>query len=207
MAVFWYWRKLNLAICTCNCTYDEISFTVWCNHCAFSACIAYASSPSPVKWERKLLRSKAASRLPCSQKYLEPNHREELNCVQERTSTEDLYDAAVIRRSAVVGHVPRNMSASCVLLLRWNHLRLVLFTRVQSCHEKSGRARLHCVYARVGGISEVHRKMASWGDHASLSRVSMPRLNWFFSYLFAWGISTRGYFLRAVDRRYPAEWP
>jgi len=27
------------------------------------------------------------------------------------------------------------------------------------------------------------------------------------SYLFAWGISTRGYFPRAVDRRYPAEWP
>ena len=31
---------------------------------------------------------------------------EELNCVRERTNTEDPYDVAVIRRSAVVGHVP-----------------------------------------------------------------------------------------------------
>jgi len=43
----------------------------------------------------------------------------------ESTSTEDLYDAAVKRRQ-------------------------VLFTRVQSCHEKSGHARLHCAYTRVG---------------------------------------------------------
>ena len=57
---------------------------------------------------------------------------------KERTSTEDLHDAAVIRRSAVVGHVTRNMSAGCALFLRRNHLRQVLFTRVQSCHEKSG---------------------------------------------------------------------
>ena len=71
---------------------------------------------------------------------------------KERTSTEDLYDAAVIRRSAVVGHVTGNMAAGCVLFLRRNHLRLVLFTRVQSCHEKSGRARLHCVYACVGHV-------------------------------------------------------
>ena len=70
---------------------------------------------------------------------------------KERTSTDDLYDAAVIRRSAGVGHVTRNMPAGCTLFLRRNHLRLVLFTRVQSCHEKSGRARMHCAYARVGG--------------------------------------------------------
>ena len=150
MAVFWYWQNLNLVICTCNCTYDIISFTLWCNHCA---CIAYASSPSMWSENGNFWGRKLHSRLPCFQKYLEPNHREELNCVRERTSTEDLYDAAVIRRSAVVGHVPRNMSASCALLLRWNHLQLVLFTRVQSCHEKSARARLYCAYTRVGGIT------------------------------------------------------
>ena len=38
-----------------------------------------------------------------------PTTGEELNCVRERTNTEDPYAVAVIRRSAVVGHVPRNM--------------------------------------------------------------------------------------------------
>ena len=41
----------------------------------------------------------------------------ELNCVQERINTKDLYAVAVIRRSTVVGHVPRKMSAACVLSL------------------------------------------------------------------------------------------
>ena len=43
--------------------------------------------------------------------------REELNCVRERTNTDDPYAVAVIRRSAV-GHVPRRMSAACTLFLR-----------------------------------------------------------------------------------------
>ena len=50
-------------------------------------------------------------------------------------------------RSTVVGHVPRNMSAGCALFLRRNHLRMVLFTRAQSCHEKFGHARVHCACA------------------------------------------------------------
>ena len=78
-----------------------------------------------LRTEQKLLRSKAVFEATIYSK--------------ERTSTEDLYDAAVIRRSAVVGHVTRNMSAGCALFLRQNHLQQVLFTRVQSCHEKSGR--------------------------------------------------------------------
>ena len=72
---------------------------------------------------------------------------EELNCVRERTNTEDPYAVAAIRRyavaairkCAVVGHVPRNMSAACALFLRrrgtirHDQLRIVLFnTRVQS---------------------------------------------------------------------------
>ena len=62
-----------------------------------------------------------------------------------RKNTEDLsYAVAVIRRSTVVGHVPRNMSAGCALFLRRNHLRIVLFTRAQSCHKKFGHARVHC---------------------------------------------------------------
>ena len=68
-----------------------------------------------------------------------PTTGEELNCVQERTNTEDPYAVAVIRRSAVVGHVPRKMSAACALFLRrrgtiqHDQLRLVLFnTRVHS---------------------------------------------------------------------------
>ena len=67
--------------------------------------------------------------------------------MRERTNTEDLYAVAVIRRSTVVGHVPRNMSACCALFLRRNHLRMVLFTRAQSCHEKFGHARVHCACA------------------------------------------------------------
>ena len=64
---------------------------------------------------------------------------EELNCVRERTNTEDPYAVAAIRRRAVVGHVPRNMSAACALFLRrretirHDQLRIVLFnTRVQN---------------------------------------------------------------------------
>jgi len=65
---------------------------------------------------------------------------EELNCVRERTNTEDPYAVAAIRLdAAVVGHVPRNMSAACALFLRrrgtiqHDQLRIVLFnTRVQS---------------------------------------------------------------------------
>ena len=57
---------------------------------------------------------------------------------------------AVIRRSAVVGPVPSKILAACALFLRRNHLRLVLFnTRVQSCHEKFGCARVCNVH--VGG--------------------------------------------------------
>ena len=47
-----------------------------------------------------------------------PTTGEELNCVRERTNTEDPYAVAVICRSAVVGHVPRKMSAVCALFLR-----------------------------------------------------------------------------------------
>ena len=39
---------------------------------------------------------------------------EELNCVQERTNTEDPYAVAVIRRSAVVG--PKDVSHLCTAL-------------------------------------------------------------------------------------------
>ena len=47
------------------------------------------------------------------------------------------YAVAVIRRSAVVDHVPRKMSAVCALFLRRNHLRLVLFnTQVQIGHAR-----------------------------------------------------------------------
>ena len=47
-----------------------------------------------------------------------PTTGEELNCVRERTNTEDPYAVAAVRRSADVGHVPRNMSAACALFLR-----------------------------------------------------------------------------------------
>ena len=57
----------------------------------------------------------------------------------------------MIRRSAVVGPVPPKILAACALFLRRNYLRLVLFnTRVQSCHEKFGRACVRNV--RVGGM-------------------------------------------------------
>ena len=42
-----------------------------------------------------------------------PTTGEELNCVRERTNTEDPYAVGVIHRSAVVGRVPQKMSAAC----------------------------------------------------------------------------------------------
>ena len=59
---------------------------------------------------------------------------------------------AVIRRSAVVDHVPRKMSATCALFLRRNHLRLVLEYRAVT--KNVGRARVRNV--RVGGICHVY---------------------------------------------------
>ena len=86
------------------------------------------------------LRSKAVFEATMFSKVFGTQPQEELNCVRERTNTEDLYAVAVIRRSAIVGHVPPKISAACALFLRRNHLRLILFnTQVQSCHEKFGR--------------------------------------------------------------------
>ena len=83
----------------------------------------------------------------CIQRY---HTGEELNCVRERTNTEDPYAVAAIRRCAVVGHVPRNMSAACALFLRrretirHDQLRIVLFnTRVTELElHGPGQARL-----------------------------------------------------------------
>jgi len=47
----------------------------------------------------------------------EPNHRGRIE-LRARKNNEDPYAVAAIRRSADVGHVPRNMSAACALLLR-----------------------------------------------------------------------------------------
>ena len=59
-----------------------------------------------------------------------PTTGKELNCVQERTNTEDPYAVAVIRRSAVVGHVPRKMSATRALFLRRKGTDLTLTSTV-----------------------------------------------------------------------------
>ena len=78
--------------------------------------MGYASSPK--------LRMETLKVDSCIQGYhvfksiWNPTTGEELNCVRERTNTEDPYAVAVIRRSAVVGHVPRKMSAVCTLFLR-----------------------------------------------------------------------------------------
>ena len=146
MTVFWYWRNLNLAS---NCTYDVISFMLWDTHCTFSACKAYASSLNVWivngLWGRKLY-----SRLPCFQKCLELNHRGRIELRARKDKHQESLCCAVIRRSAVVGPVPPKILAACALFLRRNHLRLVLFnTRVQSCHEEFGCARVCNV--RVGG--------------------------------------------------------
>ena len=45
---------------------------------------------------------------------------DELGCKLEPTNTEDPYAVAVVRRSTVVGHVPRKISAACSLFLRQN---------------------------------------------------------------------------------------
>ena len=46
-----------------------------------------------------------------------PTVGEHLSCEREMANTEDPYAVAVMRRSTVVGHVPRRMSAACALFL------------------------------------------------------------------------------------------
>ena len=128
--VFLYWRNLNLAIWNCTC--DVIIFTLWRNRSTSS--LAYARSPKLTFQVDSCIQS-----YHVFESIWNPTTGEELNCVRERTNTEDSYAVAMIRRSAVVGHAPRNMSAACALFLRrrgtiWHdQLRLVLFnTRVQS---------------------------------------------------------------------------
>ena len=149
MAVFWYWR--NLVICTCNCTYDVLSFMLWLNHCAFSACIAYASLPSMWIengdfWGRKLY-----SRLSCFQKYLEPNHREELNCVRvrERTNTEDLYAVAVIRRSVAVWPCPPRYLCHPVVLETKSPSTSTVYSSTELSRKIWPRACALCVHVWV----------------------------------------------------------
>ena len=103
--------------------------------CAFSECMAYASSPNVWVengdfWGRKLY-----SRQPGFQKYLEPNNRRWIELLQERANTEDPCLILLLWYVDV-----------CVLFLRWNHLRVVLFnTRVQSCHNLVARMCKMCV--------------------------------------------------------------
>ena len=47
-----------------------------------------------------------------------PTTGEELDCRREPSNAEDPYAVAVVRRSTVVGHVPRKISAACSLFLR-----------------------------------------------------------------------------------------
>ena len=47
-----------------------------------------------------------------------PSAGEELDCGCEPTNTKDPYAVAVLRRSNVVGHIPRKISATCSLFLR-----------------------------------------------------------------------------------------
>ena len=105
----------------CNCTHDIIIFTLWHDHCAFSECIAYASSPNVWIEKGDFWGQKLYSRLHYFQKYKciwNSTTGEELNYMRERTNTEDPYAVVVIRRRAVVGHVPQKMSVACALFLR-----------------------------------------------------------------------------------------
>ena len=88
---------LNLVIC--NCTYDVIIFTLW-QLLRFNTCMVYVSSSNVWIENGDFRGRKLYSRLPCCS-----TTGKELNCVRERRNTEDCYAVAVIRRSAVVGHM------------------------------------------------------------------------------------------------------
>ena len=47
-----------------------------------------------------------------------PTTGEELDCRRKPANTEDPYAVTVVRRSTVVGQVPRKISAACSLFLR-----------------------------------------------------------------------------------------
>ena len=110
--------------------------------------MGYASSPK--------LRMETFEVNSCIQGYhVFESTGEELNCVQERANTVDPYVVAVIRRSVVVGHVPRKMSAACALFFRrrgtirhdqHSGTELELSRKIQS--RASPRARA-CTYVHV----------------------------------------------------------
>ena len=111
--VFWYWRNFHLTIWNCTC--DVIIFTLWHNRSGFSVWRTLVGRNG--EWRLQVDSSIWGHRV--FESNWNPTTGEELNCVWERTNTEDSYAVAVICRSAVVtGHVPRNMSAACVLFLR-----------------------------------------------------------------------------------------
>ena len=114
-----------------------------------------------------------------------PTTGEELNCVQERANTEDPYAVAMIRRSAVVGNVPRKMSAACALFLtqrgtiQHDQLQLVLFnTRIQSlnCHKKFSPGQA-CMRAHVHMCMRAHVDMCMCGWYAYVMFIISVDLN------------------------------
>ena len=102
------------------------------------------------------LRSKAVFEATLFRKYLELNHRGRIELRARKDKRRGSLCCAVIHRSAVVGAVPPKILAACVLFLRRNQLRLVLFnTLVESCHEKIGHNMLPCMLLFHGISSNV----------------------------------------------------
>ena len=63
------------------------------------------------------------------------SYLQELDCICEPTNTEDPYAVAVVRRSTIVDHVPRKISAACLLFLR---RKGTIRCRVTASHRFSG---------------------------------------------------------------------
>ena len=81
-----------------------------------------------------------------------------------------------------------------VQVMMWELLEGRLIERGRGLHASRLLTRANLMPHRLYRVwsmdrQRVNAKMASWswGDHASLSRVSMPRLNWFFFILFCMG--------------------
>ena len=92
----------------------------------------------------EILRSKAAFEATMS-KVFETQPQEELNCVWERTNTEDLYAVLWYVEALLLAMSPERSQP----LVSWDEspsTSTVYNTRVQSCHENFGRTRVRNVH-------------------------------------------------------------
>ena len=86
-----------------------------------------------------------------------PSLEEQLQCLREAGNDKDRYAVAVLRHGSVVGHIPRRISAACLLFIERNgriHCRIT-GTRQYSADLPQGGLEIPCVLTFEGDKKEV----------------------------------------------------